>query len=178
MDQIHTRDYYKIFTGSNKENGSENIFLTYEAEVSELVFPADQTTYFHFPFYSQSTPIQTSGLIEAGAIGGLNPYNSDRVFKKQANYEQTSSWGNSLNKRDGEWACSWLYLSAVDAKPVWMDRYFLPGQATYQDALTINLQSRFKYTTHIPAIYDIPSQLTFDPGVWYSFYHIGKNKIG
>jgi hypothetical protein len=177
MEQIFTRDYYKLFTGSNQEDGYENLFLAYESDVSEFLLKTDKTTYFHFPTHAKSINIQTSGLIEAGAVGGLTPYNSDRVFKRQGDYSQYSVDGDSLNKRDGEWACSWLCLSGTNGQPTWYDRYYLPGKVTYKEALENDKQDRFEYHTVIPSIYDIPSQLTFDPGVWYAYYHIGNNKL-
>ena len=110
MDSIHTRDYYKIFVGPSQDGGYENIFLSYEADTTEIVLKTDKSTYFHVPFYTKSIPIQNSGLIESGATGGTSPYNADKVFKKQAGYQKYSVWGEAQNKQDGEWACSWLYF--------------------------------------------------------------------
>jgi hypothetical protein len=177
MEQIFTRDYYKLFTGSNQEDGYENLFLAYESDASEFLLKTDQTTYFHFPTHTKSINIQTSGLIEAGAVGGLTPYNSDRVFKKQGDYSKYSVEGNSLEKRDGEWACSWLCLSGINGLPTWYDRFYLPGKITYKEALENDKQDRFDYQTIVPSVYDVPSQLTFDPGVWYAYYHIGNAKL-
>jgi hypothetical protein len=176
MEQLYLRNYHKIFVGPPQKDGYQNIFLSYNAETTELIFNKDKTTYFHVPYFSYTTHINDSGFIEAGAIGGLTPYNSDKVFKKQGNYGKYTNYGNSTGPKDGEWLCSWLYLSSSEQRPVWLDRFYNPGHTSYSEAINQ------KYTPPVfientPAIFDLPSRLLLEPGSWYSFYHIGNKKI-
>lgn len=53
-----------------------------------------------------------------------------------------------------------------DTTPVWMDRWYDPG-------LLDSTHSLFASSTN--AIYDVPSVLSFDPGVWYRYDHVGNN---
>ena len=51
LDSIQ-RSYYKIFTGTNQEQGYDKIHLGYESTSLDLVLKKDETTYFHIPYFS------------------------------------------------------------------------------------------------------------------------------
>ncbi|MFA5754713.1 MAG: hypothetical protein WC905_05235, partial [Patescibacteria group bacterium] len=106
--------------------------------------------------------------IGSGAFAGSIPYRSDRIFKKQANYENNVPWGNSIpeNMQRGVWLCAWLSGNMNDPTqtPVWMDRWYDPG--TLDSTYTLFVCSN-------SAVYDAPSILSFDPGVWYRYDHMG-----
>lgn len=166
-NNLKRRDYDRIFTGSNEHEGYENIFLSYVSNTKEMIFEPDKVTYFHYPRTSPTIPLSSSGLIESGAIAGNCPFNSDKIWKKQANYASNVEWGNS-SIQNGTWLCSWLSGSpSLDVKPVWKDRYFFAGYIDPSDAFVSSSSSY---------VYDIDSAMTFESGVYYKYHHIG-NKI-
>lgn len=169
---IKQREYYKIFTNSNQEQNNDKIHLGYEATTTEITFKKDQVTYFHIPYFATTQLIQNSNLVGAGAIPGPIPAAADKVFKKLSEYGNTTPWGESQQRQDGTWLCSWLFALSSET-PQWLDRYYKPGTLSYEEALTqgINLLT---YQKHDPVYYDVPSTLTFEPGVWYQYHHQGE----
>lgn len=172
MSEIQQRDYYKIFTGSNQEDGYDKIHLGYEAKTTEIILKKNSTTYFHIPFFASAVPIQQSSLIADGAVPGPIPALADRIFKKLGNYGNTTPWGTPSERHDGTWLCSWLYALSSES-PVWLDRYYDPGRLAYKEALegTANFTD---YIKQDPIYYDVPSSLILEPGVQYKFFHQGE----
>ena len=169
IDNIQ-RDYYKIFTGTNQSEGYEKINLGYEAKTREIILERDKMTYFHVPYFTDSILLSASRLIQEGAIAGPIPAMSDRIYKKQASYTDTTHWGPSITE-NGTWLCSWLYAETPQQAPMWYDRYYSPGYIDNTAALAGGLQL---YVKTNPAYIDIPSALTLDPGGWYKYFHIGE----
>ena len=172
MSDLQQRKYYKLFTGTNQEEGYDKIHLGYEGNTTEITLKKDQTTYFHMPFFAQPEPIALSTLIADGATPGPIPALADRVFKKLGNYGNTTPWGTPSERSDGQWLCSWLYALSSES-PVWMDRYYNPGRLAYKEALegTANFTD---YIKNDSIYYDVPSTLTFEPGVLYRYFHQGE----
>jgi len=175
MSNLQQRNYYKIFTGTNQTGGYEKLHLGYEAKTIEIVFKADNTTYFHVPFFASVQSVLDSTLVGDGAVPGIIPALSDRIFKKQGGYENTTPWGKSLIQ-DGTWLCSWLYKESDsdNTPPVWYDRYYNPGFINYTDALQQGVSTVTEYSSNNPIYIDVVSQLTLEPGVLYQYYHNGE----
>lgn len=62
----------------------------------------------------------------------------------------------------GEWICTWLSAGYPLQDPIWVDRYYIPGDG--DDT----------YDYNYPTVYDIKSEMLLDPGVWYKYFHIGN----
>ena len=171
---VNLREYSRIYTGTNQETGYENPFFGYTADTIELIFKEDKITYFHYPITAPNSLLIDSSLVKDGAIAGENPYCSDKIWKKQANYSSNSIWGNSqpVGKQTGVWLCSWLSGNAIDTTvaPVWKDRWYNPGYIDPQTALfTTN-----PITTSI--MVDIDSQMSFEGGCYYKYFHVGNTQ--
>lgn len=165
---VHLRDYNRIYTGTNQNDGYDTPFLGFLTDTALLTLKADKSTYFHFPTSAPQMSLSATDLIESGGFAGSIPYKSDRIFKKQANYKKHVPWGDSIpeNQQRGTWVCAWL--SGNDAnpsqQPIWMDRWYKPGRFDFTNTVFMSSTS---------AVYDTPSQMTFDPGVWYRYDHMG-----
>jgi len=168
---IKLREYERIFTGSNQEGGYENPILNFVSDTTLQTFQCDKVTYFHYPLVADSLPLSSSTLIACGAVASHIPYRSDKIWKKMANYRSSSIWGNSqpVGKQTGVWLCSWLSgnMLELSSTPIWMDRWFNPGYIDAQTAMYIA-----KPLSSV--IQDIPSEMTFDPGCWYKYFHVGN----
>lgn len=173
MSDFQQRTYYKLHTGTNQEDGYDKIYLGYQASNTEIVLKKDQTTYFHIPYFTQTTNISSTTLIKDGATPGPVPALADRIFKKIGNYGDHTHLGNPIQRQNGEWLCSWLY--ALSSEPaIWLDRYFYPGRITHEEAL--EGKANFEdYEPHNPVYYDVVSTLTLEPGTWFKYDHIGEN---
>lgn len=169
---ISQREYYKIFSGTNQEKNNEKIHLGYEASTTEITLKKDKTTHFHVPYFAEIQHIQESNLVGAGAIPGPIPAGADRIFKKLGGYGNSTPWGEPQQRQDGTWLCSWLYAISSEP-PQWYDRYYNPGNLSYQEALSQNINI-LTYQKHDPVYYDVPSTLTLEQGVWYQYYHQGE----
>lgn len=169
---LQQREYYKIFSGTNQETNNEKIHLGYQATTTEIILKKDQTTFFHVPYFADIQKIQDSNLVGAGAIPGPIPAGADKIFKKLGGYGNSTPWGEPTQRQDGTWLCSWLYAVSSEP-PQWLDRYYNPGNLSYQEALTQNINF-LTYQKRDPIYYDVPSTLTLEPGVWYQFYHQGE----
>lgn len=127
---VNQRNYYKLITGTNQEKGHENIFIAYEGTTQGLTLKKDESTYFHYPTTSQSIGINSTTLALNGSVASDTPFKADKIFKKNANYNKYSNWGNALPiyQQNGVWLCTWL--SGNDDPgivPVWIDRYLNPA---------------------------------------------------
>jgi hypothetical protein len=168
------RKYYKIFTGSNQNEGTDKIYLGFEGYTSELTLKKDIDTYFHVPFFATGQLLNESTLVADGALPGPIPAMADRIFKKQSEYGKTTPWGTTTQIPDGSWLCSWLY-AVSEEEPLWLDRYYNPGKLSLNEALEQDV-SIFKYNPNDNDIifYDVPSTMILDPGVYYYYQHQGE----
>jgi hypothetical protein len=189
-DDVSSRTYHKLFTGSNQSLGNDNINLGYDTYTTGITLPADQITYFHTPQntypYIQIN-VADAGFIEAGAIAGDHPMKSDKIFKKLASAKYTSPFGRVTDETSGSFLCSWLSGSSdVNTKPVWVDRYYNPSKTTYIAALQNNSNYVTIFDTLLQSassqigdasVFDKPSDLTLQPGAYYAYQHIGKKYV-
>jgi len=180
MSDFTQRKYYKLYTGTNQEDGLDKVYLGYQSESTELLLKKDQITYFHIPFFTEPKRIQDSSLVLDGAIPGPIPAMSDRIFQFQGNYGNVTHWGSPdfslyedvIRTPNGVWLCSWLYLPPDGSSPQWLDRFYNPGRLSITEAL--NQTSSFVYVKKDPAFFDAPSTLQLEPGVWYQYFHQGE----
>ena len=193
-NRVEFRDYKKLFTGSNQLNGNDNISLGYEAYTSKVELKRDKVTYFHVPqvFYPfERLNINDSGLTEAGAIAGDHPLKSDKLFKKKADFKNTSNYGDTIEETSGNFLCAWL-SGSVDplVKPIWMDRYYNPKKISFFAALTASEFQAIKYATIFDClvsrvadllgdvdVFDKPSDLIFEKGTYYAYHHYGPSDV-
>jgi len=171
-ENLKLRDYDKIYTGTNQDEGLENIYLSYQTDFAKaLHLPPDKITYFHYPEQAPVMALSSVALEYNGAFASDSPIKSDRIYKKMANYKQNIYWGDSQQWQTGVWLCAWLSASPESSEtPVWMDRWYFPGFVTYSGALietTINNQPTGSF------VWDEPSTMTMDPGVWYKYVKFG-----
>jgi len=183
------RKYVSLNTGSFQEKGNLKFSQNYQSKINEYRFEPGRLTYFHtsldmgeYNFIN----INDSKLAESGAVYSNTPEFSDKIWKKNADYKNTSNQGNPRGEINGTWLCSWLSGSSnPNTRPVWYDRYFLPNKTTRQLAFSANdvfaYESYYDCITkqlNVPSeIFDIKSQLTFEPYTLYAYYRIGKQDI-
>lgn len=183
------RVYSKIYTGLNQTDGHDKVYLGYNSSTFSKTFPADEDTYFHFPYGTGMVALTSvaQSLVDYGARGDITPQRSDRVLKKLGNYKDYSSWGNSNGTiypavtgnipttiQNGVYFCSWL-SGGPSSTPVWMDRFYNPrkiGSSVTLSSPNLLVASNNNYPD---VIWDVPSQLTFEPGVLYKYHRIGDN---
>ena len=183
------RKYVSLNTGAPQEKGTIKLSQNYQSKINEYRFEPGKLTYFHTPLDMGEynfININDVNLPECGAIYSNTPEFSDKIWKKNSNYNNTSNFGNPRGEINGTWLCSWLSGSSnPNTKPVWYDRYFLPNKTTRQLAFSANdvfaYESYYDCITNqasIPTeIFDIKSQLTFEPYTLYAYYRIGKQDI-
>ena len=183
------RNYVSLNTGSFQEKGNLRFSQNYLSKISEYVFPPGKISYFHTPLDMGEYDfinINESLLAESGAVYSDTPEFSDKIWKKLSNYKDTSHFGNPHGEVNGSWLCSWLSGSNDPTiKPIWYDRYFIPNKTSRQTAFSAN--DVFSYesyydcitnqNTNPTEIFDIKSQMTFEPYCLYAYYRIGKNDI-
>ena len=166
------KGYYKLYSGANQQDPSaDKIHLGYQADSVEVIFRKDTTTYFHVPYFTAITTIQSSTLITDGAVAGPIPAMADRIMKFRGSNGDNTVWGSTADVQDGVWYCSWLYKKA-DGTSAWMDRNYNPGHIAYSDALA-GLLSEGAYQANTSVYVDTPSTMVFEPGVYYQYFHIG-----
>lgn len=183
------RNYVSLNTGAPQEKGNIKFSQNYLSKINEYRFEPGKLTYFHTPLDMGEynfVNINDSKLAECGAIYSNTPEFSDKIWKKNANYKDTSNFGNPRGEINGTWLCSWLSGSAnPNTRPVWYDRYFFPNKTTRQLAFSAN--DVFAYESYYDCItnqaetpteiFDVKSQLTFEPYTLYAYYRIGKQDI-
>lgn len=167
---MNSRVYNKLYVNTNRDEGSEKLLLGYQHDGKELVLKANQTTYFHIPYYTDPIRLTDSSLIADGATAGPFPAASDRIFKSKRNYGNVTADGNPSDIADAVWFCSWLHKDSSGVVQ-WVDRYYNPGSLQYSIATD---QLSVPYTPYNPIFRDIPSQMVFDPGVLYKYFHAGE----
>ena len=173
------RQYKKIFSGTNQDKGLNKIYLGYQTNTVIIEFPANQETGFYFTPTSNATLISNAGLIEDGAIAGNYPYTSDRLFVSEySNFKELTSYNlsnNNTDTHDNNFLCSWLSGSKSSGQKIWYDRYYNSAYYTMDQALSASsMVYNPKLSSNLPFVYDIPSQIILQPGVYYSYYHIGN----
>lgn len=173
MENFNQRNYYKIYTGTNQKEGHDKVYLGYQAQTTDITFKKNKTTHFHIPFFTTTQTINTNTLIGEGAVAGPIPYMADRIWEKLGNYGNTTPWGNPTEPPTGQWLCSWLYGVSGNT-PMWMDRYYNPGQILIQEAL-LGSAAPQTYYKNTNAYYDVPSSLKLDSGVLYQYFHHGES---
>jgi hypothetical protein len=173
------RQYTKIFSGTNQDKGLNNIYLGYQTNTVIVEFPTNEETGFYFTPTSNPTPISNTGLIEDGAISGSYPYTSDRLFVSQySQFLELSGFSLSANNtdtHDNNFLCSWLSGSKSSGNKVWCDRYYNSAYYTMDQALSASsMVYNPKLSGNLPFVYDVHSQTVLQPGVYYSYYHVGN----
>ena len=191
---VEMRDYKKLFTGSNQTYGNDNVTIGYEAYTTNINLKRDKVTYFHIPENTYpyiKLNIADSGLVEAGAIAGDHPLKSDKIFKKLANFKETSPYGEVSDEATGNFLCSWLSGNwDVESKPVWVDRFYDPSQISFFAALSTSPFQSLQYITMSDclflevkdvlgkvSVFDKPSDLLFEPGSYYAYHHYGPSDV-
>jgi len=183
-EEVLYREYNNIFSGGRQEKGHDKLSLGYSSYTTPYTFTQGKTTWFHMPqnmYPYQRLNVKTSSLVKAGAIAGDHPLRSDKIWKKIANYRETSNKGTASEEQTGQWLCCWLSGAPdINVEPVWVDRFYNPKITTSFRALTADAGT----VTYIPSfdcydinydIVDVPSSLTFEPGCWYAYSHIGQS---
>jgi hypothetical protein len=170
------RIYWQIYSGSNQENGYDEIYLGYTSNSTKLVLVSDRETEFQYSPASQRIPLSSSNLIESGSIAGEHPLTSDRIYGLSVSYKNTLpeiSQPVSFFRETGTWLCSWLKGSQNGSKQ-WMDRYYNSAYLTTNEALS---SGYLKYNERLdpskPYIYDTPSTLSLEPGARYKYFRQG-----
>lgn len=185
----NVREYVSLNTGSNQEKGNLKFSQNFLGKLSEYNFVSGKLNYFHTPIAMGEHDfinINDSSLVESGAIYSNTPEFSDKLWKKTSNYKKTSNFGTPRGEINGTWLCAWLSGSSnPNDRPVWYDRYFFPAVTTRQSAFSAN--DVFSYESHYDCvtnqaqapseIFDVKSQLTFEPYTLYAYYRIGKEDI-
>ena len=167
------KNYNKIYTGLNTEDGYDKIYLSYKGSEITKVFTKDKDTYFHYPVSATNVALSASTLIEAGALAGSSPWRSDKVFVKKADYRKYSNWGDNPGPQNGVFFCSWLSAAAVSGRsPVWMDRYYNPNYINLTSVLTSTAFTSAG-NNYPNVIWDIPSNQTFNPESLYIYHRVG-----
>jgi hypothetical protein len=180
-DVVTHRKYTNLYTGTNQELGSHNVFAGYNTGTKEVCFHPDKLTYFHIPY--TFTPyvrlsIHDSKFVGAGAIAGDRPASSDKVFlKRSEDYKN-----NLMPQTDDTWVCSWLSGDGnINGSAVWVDRYYNPSFLTKTTALTSDLVQIIddwsSFVVYLSAkdftVFDVKSNLVFEAGTAYAYHHIG-----
>ena len=172
------RVYNNIFSGTNQENGLENIYLGFTTNTYLKKFETDRNTVFYFPPTTQRISVQDAGLIEDGAYYGEMPYISDRIYTRQISYDELTPGVEqppSMPRLDGTWLCTWLSGNPMGQKK-WMDRYFNSAYYTTDTALgATDLLYNEKLNPDVDfEVWDTPSSLYFEPGGQYIYFRSGQ----
>ncbi len=183
-NETNFKEYESIFTGGYREFGYDKINLGYTIYSTPFTFKSGKTTYFHVPhdiYPYEKLNINSSKLIESGAVCGNSPLNSDKIWKKLKDYRDTTPYSNPQEEQTGQWLCTWLSAgNDSNVRPIWMDRYYKPSKTTAFKALS----ATSKETIYIDGfdclnlkedISDVKSSLTFEKGCYYAYMHLGKN---
>jgi hypothetical protein len=181
-NEVNLKEYESIFTGGCRELGYDKINLGYTSYTAPFYFKSGKTTFFHVPhdiYPYKKLNINSSKLVESGAVAGNCPLNSDKVWKKMANYRNTSPYGNAQEENTGQWLCTWLSAGNQNTRPVWVDRFYKPDLITPFAAMSavsneITYKSSFDCYDLKKAVSDKLSSLTFERSCYYAYMHLGK----
>jgi len=170
---MSSRNYNKLYVHTDREEGSEKLLLGYQNDTREIILTKDTETLFHVPFNAKTQKLVDSSLILDGATAGLFPAASDRIFKNNKNYGDSTPNGSTTDDANGLWFCSWLYKDE-SGNVKWMDRYYNPGSFT--SALAISqLTEGLVYRKSESVYRDVESTMTLETGVQYRYFHVGEN---
>ena len=168
------REYEKIFSGNNQNDGYDKLYLSYNIGTKDIHFPPSKLTYFTTP--SSISPytklnINDSKIDNIGAIPGNNPLVADKVFKRRLDFKNN----NFTDDVNATYLCSWL-SGNTDGEKLWVDRYYNPDSINFSDAMSgtafyNTVTSASAQTTYV---FDISSRLTFEKNNDYAYYHIGE----
>ena len=179
------RVYRGLHTGTHQEFGDDNISLNYISGVTDMIFPANNVTYFHMPSIIDpyvKLNVNDSQLIKCGAIAGDTPMRSDKIYKKRSDDHNLR---NITDIIDNTWLCTWLSGNGDPAStPRWVDRYINPEVVTYSQGLSSTAYVS-EYTSKVSSvieklsaqnirIFDTLSELVFEPNALYAYHHIGN----
>jgi len=169
------RIYEKIHSGTNQIDGYNKIGLSYNIGTYDVKFKPNKLTYFTTP--NSMAPytklnIADSKVDNLGAIPGDNPLMADKVFKRRT-IAKNNSFSDDVNPT---YLCSWLSGNNGGDKK-WVDRYYNPRLANFAAALSGTsyysvVTSANMQTTEM---FDVSSNLVFEPNNDYIYYHIGSN---
>ncbi len=181
-NETSLKEYESIFTGGYREFGYDKIHLGFTSYSTPFVFQSGKTTYFHVPhdiYPYEKINVNSTKLVESGAIGGNSPLNSDKIWKKLRDYRDTTPYSDPQEEQSGQWLCTWLSAGNPNSKPIWMDRYYKPSKSTPFEALSavsteIIYNDSFNCLNLKENISDVKSSLTFEKGVYYAYMHLGK----
>jgi len=177
------RNYNAIITNDYQETSNEKLQLGFNFFTKEYLIKPDKYTKFTLP--DTLAPftrinINDSGLKEAGAYGASSPYFSDRVYKLLDSNNNV----NKTNESNGIFLCSWFNVT----DGIWYDRYYIPQNISYLDALSSTTPQVFTYTSELSSFirnngfnklnfYDIQSALMFEPSSTYYYARVGNKYI-
>ena len=172
------RRYNNIFSGTNQENGLENVYLGFTANTYLKNFEPDRNTVFYFPPTTQRISVNDAGLIEDGAYYGELPYVSDRIYSRQVSYEELTPGipqPLSMARLDGTWLCTWLSGNGTGDKK-WMDRFFNSAYYTTDTAIgATDLLYNEKLNPDVDfEVWDEVSSMYFEPGGQYIYFRSGQ----
>ena len=173
------RRYNNIFSGTNQENGLENVYLGFTANTYLKNFEPDRNTVFYFPPTTQRISVNDAGLIEDGAYYGELPYVSDRIYSRQVSYEELTPGipqPASMSRLDGTWLCTWLSGNNSTGDKKWMDRFFNSAYYTTDTALgATDLLYNEKLNPNVDfEVWDEVSSMYFEPGGQYIYFRSGQ----
>lgn len=193
------RQYTSINSGIRGDSGYNNFIMGYNSNYYKYDFKPDTQTHFNIPFelgggYTQIN-INDCKMLENGAIGGNNPLNSDKIYKKLYEYPDFKNTGITPNVDNAKYLCSWLWYNPLfPMQSKWLDRYYNPDVTSKYDALsedgwnilsslesfskTNNLrgsyETYFKEFDKTVGVFDIESKLTIRPNALYMYERIGS----
>lgn len=174
MNEItQQREYYKISTGLEQNDGNIDLNLFYNTSTVEVKLFKDSITPIHFSFFAEPVLFRECGLVEAGATAGPVPAVADKIYSSQRGYGKRTFWDETNYSQSGGWFYTWLYDNNGDT-PVWMDRYYNPGSLSSQnDIISEYNKSEYIYGSDNFFV-DIPSERAFEPKGYYEYVHIGS----
>lgn len=174
MNEItQQREYYKISTGLEQNDGSIDLNLFYNTSTVEVKLLKDTTTSIHFSFFATPVLFKECGLIEAGATAGPVPAVADRIYTSQRGYGNRTFWDETEYPQSGGWHYTWLYDNKGNT-PVWMDRYYNPGSLSSQNDIISEYNKSIYIYGSDDFFIDIPSNRSFEPKGYYEYVHIGS----
>ena len=178
----HQRKYNNIIANEYQETANERLQLGYSFFTKEYLIKSDKYTKFILP--ETISPfnrinINDSGFKESGAYAAESPYFSDRVYKLQENNLNV----NNDNESNGTLLCAWL-----NSNGRWYDRYYIPQNTSYAQALTSATQQVFTFQSELSTFiqtnglqninfYDVQSSLMLEPSSTYYYARIGNKYI-
>lgn len=189
------RDYVSLQTGNDGEKGYPNLTPVYTFYDQDYDIKPGEITLIRTPEsmypYAQLN-INDATFIKDGALGGLTPYTSDKIYKP---IDPTST------DTDQAYLVTWLYTSSPNAYGVWLDRYYYPDAISRIEALSTStyasltaqgsfnpsfasdvqrsINAELSTTTFIKnkAVFDKYSDMVIQPNSVYYYDRIGTKQL-